>query len=185
MTATTVNGNARKSLAEQIDRLDDILGGMAEGLQGAVADAVKQAVTVAVQEAVRGVLAELLTNPDLMALLRGAVPAAAQATLQAAGPDARPAAPPRLARVKSWVGGKVRGLWGACRAAALVARRFVARCRARLAMARRFKGQLLASAGVGVLAEVAACYAGPWLSALAGGHGGFATALAMHAIPPR
>jgi hypothetical protein len=39
MTSTNVNGKLRKSLAEQIDRLDSNLDGMAEGLQGAVADA--------------------------------------------------------------------------------------------------------------------------------------------------
>jgi hypothetical protein len=73
MTATTTtNGQARKSLAQQIDRLDAILDGLANALEGAVADAVKEAVGQAVKEAVQGVLAEILTNRDLQQQLQQA-----------------------------------------------------------------------------------------------------------------
>jgi hypothetical protein len=72
MNATTSNPNgrtARKSLAEQIDRLDAILDGLAENLNAAVVDAVagavKDAVTVAVQEAVHAAVLEVLTNAEL------------------------------------------------------------------------------------------------------------------------
>jgi hypothetical protein len=71
MSATETNGRGRKSLAEQIDRLDNILTGLSEALEGAVADAVQKAVTVAVEQAVQGVLAELLANPAVVELLRG------------------------------------------------------------------------------------------------------------------
>jgi hypothetical protein len=64
---TTANGRAqRKSLAEQIDRLDTILDGLADGLNAAVADAVTAAVGTAVQAAVR----EVLSNPQLLRRLR-------------------------------------------------------------------------------------------------------------------
>ena len=59
MNATT-NGQIRKSLAEQIDRLDHILDGLSEALNESVATAVKDAVTLAVQEAIQGILAEVL-----------------------------------------------------------------------------------------------------------------------------
>ena len=52
MTTTTnvnANGRIRKSLAEQLDRLDLILDGLADGLNEAVATAVKEAVGVAVR----------------------------------------------------------------------------------------------------------------------------------------
>jgi hypothetical protein len=106
-TATTTNGQARKSLAQQIDRLDAILDGLSEALQGAVADAVKEAVGQAVQEAVRAVLAEVLANRDL------------QQQLQQAAKPAPP--PPQEARgTKSWLGrawGAVTGRLGeACQA---------------------------------------------------------------------
>ena len=68
-TKTTTNGQARKSLAEQIDRLDAVLDGLADGLNGAVAAAVKEAVGVAVQQAVQAVVREALANPELLARL--------------------------------------------------------------------------------------------------------------------
>ena len=71
MKTTNADGRARKSLAEQIDRLDAILDGPSEALQGAVTAAVTEAVGVAVKEAVQGVLAEVLTNPALQEKLRG------------------------------------------------------------------------------------------------------------------
>src|SRR5438045_2724737 len=57
----TNNGRARKSLADQIDRLDSILEGLAGALNEAVVQAVRQAVTVAVKTA----LAEALAHPEL------------------------------------------------------------------------------------------------------------------------
>jgi hypothetical protein len=64
--AVTTNLNharvQRKSLSEQIDRLDGILDGLAEALNGAVADAVGLAVRQAVESTVR----ELLGQPQLL-----------------------------------------------------------------------------------------------------------------------
>ena len=75
MNATT-NGRVRKSLAEQIDRLDRTLDGLSEGLNEAVATAVR--------EAVQGVLAELLADAGLRAQIQAALrppaPAVAPAT---------------------------------------------------------------------------------------------------------
>jgi hypothetical protein len=55
----------RKSLADQIQRLDSILDGLSEGLNEAVTTAVKEAVTTGVQQAI----VEVLTNPELQQLL--------------------------------------------------------------------------------------------------------------------
>src|SRR5262249_27454090 len=66
MTMVTMNtGTARKSLAEQIDRLDHILDGLAEALNESVAAAVQQAVGEAVAVAVQAAVVEGLTNPEL------------------------------------------------------------------------------------------------------------------------
>jgi hypothetical protein len=65
------NGQTRKTLASQLDRLDSILDGLSEGLTDAVASAVREAVGLAVQEAVQAVLTELLTNPALREQLQG------------------------------------------------------------------------------------------------------------------
>jgi hypothetical protein len=49
---TNPNGRTRKSLAEQIDRLDAILDGLGDALSESVAAAVSEAVGRAVKEAV-------------------------------------------------------------------------------------------------------------------------------------
>lgn len=90
MTVTlnpNVNGKVqRKNLASQLDRLDNILDGLDQALQGAITDAVKEAVSTAVSEAVRATLVEIVSNPDVITLLRGVVPAATEKTEQEAQP---------------------------------------------------------------------------------------------------
>ena len=75
MTATTTtttrtpnNGQPRKTLASQLDRLDGILDGLDRALTGAVQDAVEQAV----KQAVQAVLTEVLTNRELQEQLQKA-----------------------------------------------------------------------------------------------------------------
>jgi hypothetical protein len=65
MTAPTDNGAApRKTLAQQIDRLDGILDGLDAALHGAVADAVREAVGPIVLQAVQLAVAETLSSPE-------------------------------------------------------------------------------------------------------------------------
>ena len=74
MTSTMMaNGKLRKSLAEEIDRLHSILDGLAESLNEAVVSAVKEAVGVAVKETLQAVIAEVLTNEELLNAVRGFV----------------------------------------------------------------------------------------------------------------
>ena len=73
MTATTTprttsNGQSRKTLASQLDRLDGILDGLDAALAGAVQEAVEQAV----KQAVQAVLTEVLTNRELQEQLQQA-----------------------------------------------------------------------------------------------------------------
>jgi hypothetical protein len=64
-TTQSVNGRTRKSLAEQIDRLDEILEGLAQSLDAAAAGAVKEAVNVALKESVPAAVLEVLANKEL------------------------------------------------------------------------------------------------------------------------
>jgi hypothetical protein len=64
--STVTNGQIRKTLASQLDRLDGILDTLGEGLNEAVATVVQETVAVAVQAAVT----EVLTNPELQQRLR-------------------------------------------------------------------------------------------------------------------
>jgi hypothetical protein len=91
------NGQTRKTLASQLDRLDGILDGLSEGLDQAVAQAVREAVGQAVREAVQAVLTELLTNPALREQLQRAAP---------------PAPPPSAGRTPEGGGGRLAALCG-------------------------------------------------------------------------
>ncbi len=91
MTATTTtttrmpsNGQSRKTLASQLDRLDGILDGLDAALAGAVQDAVEQAV----KQAVQAVLTEVITNRELQEQLQQAA--------QPAPPAERPHGKPSL-----------------------------------------------------------------------------------------
>jgi len=63
MTATLNGKPTRKQLADQLDRLDGIIDLLADALPQAVADACK--------EGARQAMLELLSNPDVRALLAG------------------------------------------------------------------------------------------------------------------
>jgi hypothetical protein len=65
MKTLNANGQTRKSLAEQIDRLDSILDGLADALNETVVTAVQEAVGRAVREAVQATLSEVQTNAEL------------------------------------------------------------------------------------------------------------------------
>jgi hypothetical protein len=64
-TTTVTNGKPRKQLSDQLDRLDSILDAIAEGLPGAVTDACREGARQAVKDAI----IEVLTNPELRALI--------------------------------------------------------------------------------------------------------------------
>jgi hypothetical protein len=104
---TNPNGQTRKSLGEQIDRLDAILDGLSDALTEAVAAAVSKAAGRAVKEAVQAVLAEALTNP---ALRERALPADSQPAPRADSPSV-PRPPARLA---TWVGARARSCVQTC-----------------------------------------------------------------------
>jgi hypothetical protein len=186
---TDTNGRVRKSLAEQIDRLDGILDGLAEGLNEAIVAAVKEAVGTAVQEAVRAVLSELLANPELLHTIQeclGPRILADARTAQASEAKASGAASSVVvSRCWAWTHARVL-------AAARCLRSWRNRVRTGLDAARmgmrvggRFVGRLwrplLIALGIGAAVGVAAYVLGPWLSTAAGGLAGFTTSLAVRA----
>ena len=68
--APSLNGRPqRKQLSDQLNRLDDIIDTLADGLPEAVGDAVRTGTQAALQQ----LLIETLTNPDTLALLRAAL----------------------------------------------------------------------------------------------------------------
>jgi hypothetical protein len=179
-TPTTVtNGRARKSLAEQIDRLDAILDGLSEALQGAVAETVTEAVGLAVKEAVKCVLSEVLTSPEFLERLRQATVGSTMTV---------PAASRRPGLLRRWFSsatacmldraGDVRQMVTA--AASFIGQSISGAGRYVQALL-PFRRQLLLSAAVGTLAGIAAYHSTPMLAAAAAWMGGFATALTVQA----
>jgi hypothetical protein len=189
-TTMTSNGRPRKTLASQIDRLDTMLEGLSENLNEAVADVVRTAVVIAVREAVQGALAEVLTNPAILARLRDALPPMPATPTPVARPGEGPTVKERLSQVWSWLGAQVRALTGTCQSALNGLCAGAARAQERLQQAgqavwlrlrllRLFRGQLLLAVGVGVAAGVAAFVAAPWVAAMLSGLGGFMTAIVV------
>jgi hypothetical protein len=99
-TKTNLNGQERKTLASQIDRLDTILDGLSEALNESVSTAVQEAVSLAVKEAVQTVLTEVLTNPEL------------RDRLQPPSPPAPPTPPPSGGSNSTSLGSRIRSQAG-------------------------------------------------------------------------
>src|SRR3954467_4722074 len=103
-TKTNANGQERKSLASQIDRLDQILDTLSVGLNEAVATAVQEVVGTAVTAAVQAAVIEVLTNPELLQRLR-----------PAAQPDPAPSFFSRLTTkargLCGWLAGAAKAAW--------------------------------------------------------------------------
>jgi hypothetical protein len=183
---TVANGETRKTLASQLDRLDSILDGLSDALNGAVATAVEQAVRQAVGQAVKetlqAVIAEALTNPDLLAAARTLL---AQGT--PADVPADPPAPPK-SLVRRACNGIKAGLGVAAAACNGAGAYVLEQATAVKSVARsgwllfsRFKGRLLAACGVGMVAGALTYLAGPWLAIAASSAAGFVTTLAVQA----
>lgn len=188
MTATmkahangSTNGTLpRKSLSSQIDRLDHILDGLDQALQGAITDAVKEAVSVAVGEAVKVTLTELVTNPEIIQLLRGIVPSQAE---PAKIPEAHPVTPAsqlahNVAMIATWVKDRVvsgvRKIIAPIRnttTGAVATMRHINRIWA-------LRRPLTIAAVTGLAVGIAVgCAAGPWLAGIVSGVGAMGTML--------
>jgi hypothetical protein len=186
---TTTNGRERKTLASQLDRLDSILDGLSEALNGAVASAVegaveravKQAVGEAVRETLQAVLAEVVSNPDLLAAARTLLAPGTPADVPAdpADPPERPKGLFRRAGDKVQAGVAVAA--NACAAVAGRVAGVKTAVRAGWGLTKKFKGRLMVACGVGVAAGAATLFAAPWLGVAAASVMGFCGTLAVKA----
>jgi hypothetical protein len=187
---TTTNGQERKTLASQIDRLHSILDGLSDNLneavatavEGAVERAVKLAVSEAVKETLHAVIAEALTNADLIAAARMVLTPGIQVDASAAPPE-----PPKsLFRracdgIKAGLGVAATACNGAGAYVANKATAMKSAARSGWLLFSRFRGRLLTACGVGVAAGALTYLAGPWLAIAASSAAGFVTTLAVQA----
>jgi hypothetical protein len=187
---TTTNGQIRKTLASQLDRLDSILDGLSDALNGAVASAVegaveravKQAVGEAVRETLQAVIAEVVSNPDLVAAARTLL---APGTVVDVSPD-NPTPPPErprglLRRACDRVQAGVAVAANACAAVAGRAAGAKTAVRAGWGLTKKFRGRVLLASGVGLAAGAATLLAAPWLGVAAASVVGFCGTLAVKA----
>ena len=127
MSATaTMNGKPqRKQLGDQLDRLDSIIDLLAEGLPGAVADACRDGARAAVKDAI----IEILSNPELRAMLAPPRrdPAWEAVATPPAAPPEEPKKPGLWSRLKAKVAAARDSLMGATsKAKEVVTSRFTA-----------------------------------------------------------
>jgi hypothetical protein len=183
MQTMLTNSKVRKSLSEQIDRLDKILDGLAEALNGAVADAVTQAVSLAVKEAVQTVLTEVLSNPDLRAQLQGSAVAPIAARTDPAIRSAATSPVDRVAQnaahLANWCTARLHALGQVGRRAMQQVGWVATDLVARVQGLRLFMRPLAAALLLGVATGIAAYCAGPWLAGMVGGAGGLGLRLAV------
>ncbi len=187
---------ARKSLAEQIDRLDSILDGLADALNESVAGAVKGAVALAVQEAVQAAVTEILLNPDLHKHLYAqavppaeACPAVPKVSLWAglAGvvKSAGGTVLAGVGRARARVGEMLHRTWTGLGTGLQAGRRYVTSLTRRtwlrtlivFGLARQFRKPVLVSLGVGTAVGLGCFFAGPLVASVFSGLVGFAGSL--------
>jgi len=186
----TMNGRARKSLAEQIDRLDTLLDGLAENLNDAIATAVEQAV--------KQVLVEVLTSAELQQRLQ---PAQEVKQPEPSGPSMLTKFANLGRRVGGWIVAQVHAaaaaVGTACMNAMQACQERWTECRHRCAEAyqrtvrccvtawlllhglRHLAGFVVAAGAVGTVAGVGAYLLGPTIAAAISGTSGFVAALAV------
>ncbi len=165
---TIAKAPARRTLAQEIEKLDGILEGLGETLRGVVAESVPQAVeatlVAAVGPAVQQAVQQVLTHPDHQARLGDTLTPKAIRLLPMPAPA-------------TGSEGTLTSAWKRCcqvlLQAANVASEVAQVCKR---IARRHPGVALATLGTAVVAMMAAWWFGPWLGALAGWVGGLLTA---------
>jgi hypothetical protein len=179
MSATaTANGKARRTLAEQLDRLDGILDTLSEGLNEAVSDAVRQGT----RSAVRDAIVEVLTNPELRVLLGGVLPQ--PPAVEPTPPAPTSVQPTLLTRAAEAVKGVALGVARRIAAAAQAIREAP---KAALELARplglvwRLKRILLIALGVGMAAAAMSFMGSHTVAAVISGVGGAVSAVAVQA----
>jgi hypothetical protein len=185
MTMTpNANGNVRrKSLSSQLDRLDSILDGLDQALTGAITDAVKDAVSTAVTEAVRATLVEVVTNPDVLSLLRGGIAPVASAPLPASVAAAATTTTV-IGRVRRFLSStwqrclaKVRGVSAGVSQRVRSVRDGAVATYQGISAIWRLKRALLIALGIGAAVGVAGYLSSPWFAGVIGGVGATGTAL--------
>ena len=180
----TTNGRPRKQLSDQLDRLDTIIDALAEGLPGAVADACREGARAAMKDAI----IEIVTNPELRALLAPATPAQTDAAAPPPAPEPAPGPEvpglwgrlkAKFAAARDAVGGAVTGAKEAVAARCRAVRDAVGALGAAAGETLRVRRVLLVGLGIGAVVGVACLVMPQTLAAAVGAVSAAATTVAV------
>ncbi len=196
MNATMTNGRQRKSLANEIDRLEATVDALAIGLNEAVATVVEKVVEKIVRDAVQTAVAEVLANPELRKKLappKKSVPSKVVGAITSAGRSA--------VRVAKWVSAKavktghlaqngiraggaaaIAKVCAADRCVRTLACRSWVRAQRTLALVRRLRRPLLTAAGIGFVVGVGCYVAGPAVASVISGLAAMTTSMTAQAL---
>jgi hypothetical protein len=190
MTATMNNnlpGRQRRSLNDSIGHLDQMIDGLAEAIPGTIRDTLQETVGAAITEGVRAALLEIVSNPDVLALLRNSLPTPPPLAVPITAVAAQPGLVHRLlGRIWAGVFNAVGWSMGLMRATvknatqcALTALSKLAELRERLRSLRHARRPLLLAVAIGALVATITLIAPSWVAAMLSGLGGAGVTLAV------
>ena len=192
MTAPMTNnlpGRPRRSLNDTIGHLDKMIDGLSEAIPGTIRDTLQETVGAAIGEGVRAALLEIVSNPEILTLLRSSqlpeVPVAIPV------PSAAPKVPlVQTLLKKAWSSLFKAAAWSkntVVSAASTVANGTVRGLNKLVELGRRLRSlrkarrPLLVALAVGGLAAAVALFGPSWVAATLSGVGGAGVTLAVQA----
>jgi hypothetical protein len=186
MNHNNVSGRQRRSLNDTIGHLDQMIDGLSEAIPGTIRDTLQETVGAAITEGVRAALLEIVTNPDVLTLLRSSLPPPS--------PLAVPLAPgssllrtlltkvcSSVATVARWSRNGVLAVTRMVADGTRVVLNKLAAMRERLRSLRHARRPLLLALVVGGLAVVITLVAPTWVAAVVSGLGGAGVTLTVQA----
>jgi hypothetical protein len=167
----------RKTLSNQLDRLDSIIDALDVGLTGAITDAVKDSVSTAVAQTVRATLYELVSNPDVQMFVRNLVPPTPPVVNATPEPKQEPRVPsiprPRsgLSAAWDWSLSKVKGFGLAIRSRLGKIRSGIVGGFRNINEICPLKRPFLIALAMGLVFGVVGYFSAPWLAGVLSGLG--------------
>jgi hypothetical protein len=192
MTTTMNNnlsGRQRRSLNDSIGHLDQMIDGLSEAIPGTIRDTLQETVGAAITEGVRAALLEIVSNPDVLALLRSSLPTPSPLAVPITSGPSQPGVVHRLlAGTGAGVGNAFRWSLGLMRAGVrnatqgvMTALNKLAELRERLRSLRQARRPVLLAVAVGALVAAITLIAPSWVAAMLSGLGGAGVTLAVQA----
>jgi hypothetical protein len=190
MTATMNNnlpGRQRRSLNDSIGHLDQMIDGLSQAIPDTIRDTLQETVGAAITEGVRAALLEIVSNPDVLALLRNSLPTPAPLAVPVTA--SQPGVVRRLlastgagiVHAVRWSLGLMQAVVRNATQCASTALNKLAELRERLRSLRHARRPLLLAVVVGALVATITLVAPSWVAAMLSGLGGAGVTLAVQA----